>query len=289
MSLNNKGQLILTLILVMSVALVVGLSVIQRSIVDVSTSNKVEQSSRAFSAAEAGIEQALLRADTSGQREIPFDNSAKATVANSGLIPAIAAAGTRQDPLEFPPIDKEEVAHVWLANPYLGDPPNQQYNQDAIEVYWGNSDTDVPAIEMTFVYLDGTVYKSQKLYFDSPSVTRTPINNFTISGVTCRSSTAYFQLQESRYKCMVSAQVRSASTNRPILGRIRLLYNKSAQPIAFWGGSCGADCSLPPQARRITSTGKSGESQRKVRLFQQDKVVPPYFDFAIFSVGEIKK
>ncbi len=45
---NQKGQLILILILVMTVALSIGLSIVQKSLVDVSTSSKVEQSSRAF-------------------------------------------------------------------------------------------------------------------------------------------------------------------------------------------------------------------------------------------------
>ena len=56
---NKKGQILLALILVMTVALAIGLSVIQKSLVDVSTSTKVEQSSMAFSAAEAGIERSL--------------------------------------------------------------------------------------------------------------------------------------------------------------------------------------------------------------------------------------
>ena len=58
-NMKEKGQIILILLLVMTVALGVGLTIVQRSLTDISTSTKVEQSSRAFSAAEAGIEKAL--------------------------------------------------------------------------------------------------------------------------------------------------------------------------------------------------------------------------------------
>src|SRR3989339_1641784 len=74
---RQAGQVILILILVMAVALAIGISVIQRSLSDISTSSKVEQSSRAFSAAEAGIEKAL-RGDATA---VSFpENNSSATV-----------------------------------------------------------------------------------------------------------------------------------------------------------------------------------------------------------------
>lgn len=57
--LKNRGQMILVILLVMAVGLTIGLSVASRSITDVNFSTKIEDSSRAFSAAESGIEEAL--------------------------------------------------------------------------------------------------------------------------------------------------------------------------------------------------------------------------------------
>ena len=76
-----------------------------------------------------------------------------------------------------------------------------------------------------------------------------------------------------------------------MLIRARLLYNyKSSQPFALQAvGICGKDCSIPPQVKKIVSIGVSGETQRKVKVFQVPKVVPPIFDYAIFSTGDIKK
>ena len=58
---EQKGQVILILILVMTVGLAIGLSIVQKSLVDISTASKIEQSSRAYSAAEAGVERAFGR------------------------------------------------------------------------------------------------------------------------------------------------------------------------------------------------------------------------------------
>jgi hypothetical protein len=72
--------------------------------------------------------------------------------------------------------------------------------------------------------------------------------------------------------------------------RTRFLYTNLSQPIALSPvGSCGQSCSLPPQARLYTSTGVSGDSQRTIQLFKLDKVVPFYFDYALFSESDISK
>src|SRR5690242_2552024 len=118
---NQKGQAIIILLLIMLVGLTVGLAITQRSLSDLSTSNKVEQSSRAFNAAEAGLEQALKVPCPSPNPDgscslapIDFaDNGSSATsISVSPKLPQDSAA------LEYPqPIGKEGFAHIWLANP----------------------------------------------------------------------------------------------------------------------------------------------------------------------------
>lgn len=281
---RENGQVVLILILVMSVALAIGISVIQRSISDISTSSKVEQSSRAFSAAEAGIEKAL-RGDSSG---VTFSETASsAEVLDSGLLPL---AG---QPLEYPPISKEEVAQVWLADPQtLG----QYYNQPTVEIAWGtpniqNAD-DRPAIEVNVVYFAAGLYQSKKFYFDSNS-SRASLNGFQDISANCSNSTATFSTtmgQNRVFYCRNSLSLSGIPTL--MLLRARILYSNTPQPFAVlpWGGNCGTNaCSLPPQARIITSTGTAGEAQRKVQVFRLDRVAAPYFDYAIFSLGEIQK
>jgi len=283
----------------MTVALAIGLSVVQKSLIDISTASKVEQSSRAFSAAEAGIEKAL-KGDTALQEFI--DNSSKITnITDTGLIPQVAADGVRQSALEFPPFAKEDVVQVWLADyKSTSNPPPVFYNppSNSLDVYWGTNNapaTDQAAIELTTVYYD-KIYKSVKWYLDS-SALRASTNGFQTvdqpAGNCNNSNTPVGSL--SSYQCKITLDYSNRipeAIPSPVLMlvRARLLYNITSQPLAVQAvGTCGSRCSLPSQAREIISTGVSGETQRRVKLFQLDKVVPPYFDYAIFSAGPINK
>lgn len=303
---NERGQVILVLILVMTVALAIGISVIQRSISDISTASKGEQSSRAFSAAEAGIEDKL----SGGTGSVNFTgNSSTANVAGGDLIPVVQSGSSPQNPLEYPPLAKEEVAHVWLADPddnvnlpgCTVIPPSAHvpicYKQSTLDVYWGNSITDKAALELTLVYYDGSKYTSRKWYLDNSTVAppRSPANNFDT-----HADCSGFTVASNSYQCKYTiggtnggvldpGGVLPSSPSVLMLLRARLLYNNTSQPFAVQAvGSC-VNCSLPPQQKKITSTGTAGTTQRKVQLFQVDKVVPPYFDYAIFSTGAINK
>jgi Tfp pilus assembly protein PilX len=57
---NQNGQALLIVLLGMAVVLTLVLSIVSRSVTDVSITKRDEESLRAFSAAEAGVEQALL-------------------------------------------------------------------------------------------------------------------------------------------------------------------------------------------------------------------------------------
>lgn len=282
---NQRGQVILILLLVMTVGLAIGLSVVQRSITDISTATKVEESSRAFSAAEAGIEKAL-RGDSN---PVTFsETGASAAISDSGLLPL---AG---QPLEYPLISKEEVAQVWLADPQT---LNQYYNQPYLEIAWGATNIqnpdEYPAIEVVVIYFAGGLYQSKKFYFDSNSL-RASLNGFQNISDNCSNSPAVFSTsmgQNRVFYCRNSLSL-SGITPTLMLLRARILYSNVSQPFAVlpWGGNCGTNaCSLPPQARMITSTGIAGATSRQVQVFRLERVVPPYFDYAIFSLGEIQK
>ena len=279
---KQKGQILLALILVMTIALAIGLSVIQKSLVDVSTSTKVEQSSRAFSAAEAGIERALQIGSTT----VTFpENDSTADVTDTGLIPAAVPINTQQEPLIYPPLSKEEIAQVWLSDPDANLPnctaPFVCYKQSSLDVYWGNSTTDKAALELTLVYYDGSKYTSRKWYLDH-TFTRTPANNFE------QQACSGYSVGSNTYQCKKS--LTGLPSSGLMLIRARLLYNSSSQPFAVQAvGICGSDCSIPPQARILESVGTSGETERKVSVFQLNNVVPHWFDYAIFSAGEISK
>src|SRR3989344_3827879 len=303
---QQKGQVVLILILIMSVALTIGLAIVQKSLVDVSNSSKVEQSSRAFSAAEAGVEKALQESEKTNHSTISFsgNNSQIKEIIDTGLIPPVPEPGSQQDPLEMPPLAKEEVTQVWLAdfNSY-SNPPSIFYNQNTLDIYFGNSPAgkDPVAIEVTLIYHDGTKYTSRKWYLDQ--ISRIPANGFEKVSNCAGNYLPPGGLTTYQCKRTLGASPDSeplpiwqvGQSSALILLRARLLYNTTSQPFAVSAVACPSSAptcinySIPHQGRIVVSTGASGETERRVKVFQLDKVLPPYFDYAIFSAGEITK
>lgn len=280
---NQKGQIILILVLVMTVALSIGISVIQRSLSDIATSTKVEESSRAFSAAEAGIDKAIQNSQPISV-PIPLGNESTIQSVNVNSVPEANQA------LEYPPITKEQFAHVWLANP---DTLAQVYTDGTLGIYWGNSDASGdgrPAIEITVVYLNtSNVYKSKKYFYDKSELNRP--NGFDKLTTGCPSEPIdTSRSTQKRFFCKKDICVDNTAACLPglsklILVRARLLYNSKPQAFAVKPTSG----SLPVQARTFTSTGIAGQTTRKVEVFREDNVVPFYFDYGVFSAGEINK
>lgn len=298
---KQQGQVVLILLLVMTVALAIGLALMQRSITDISTSSKLEQSSRAFSAAEAGIEKVL---GGSGSLDLALENNSTAKVISRSSLPADNQA------LEYPPIGKEEIAHVWLADPKTDfkTAGGQYYNQNSVDVYWGLpqaatlDDGEKPALEVNIVYKDNTgTYKSKKFYFD-PVVQRVVTNGFQspdgntfVCGASVSKINTILSQGNALDRQFYCKATLSGLTPTLILLRARILYSNSSHPFAVSPRrdvACSGPqtaCSLPKQVQIIISQGSSGNTQRSVQLFKIDKVVPFFMDYAIFSSGVIDK
>ena len=63
---SQSGQIILIVLLIMVVLLTIGLALVVRSVTDIRISTETKESTRAFSAAEAGIEEALRQTSLAG-------------------------------------------------------------------------------------------------------------------------------------------------------------------------------------------------------------------------------
>ncbi len=303
---KQNGQIVLILLLVMSVALAIGLSVVQRSFVDVSTSIKIEQSTRAFSAAEAGIEKGLSILEST------LKNNASAQVVDSGLLPLANQA------IEYPPISKEGIIHVWLSDPN-DDITNIQpyYKKNGMILYWGttgigvnNNSDNAPALEIIIVSVsnDNKTYSSKKILLDSKSnrsnsFIKTGAQNANINVFQCNGTqgikTIFGENRQFRCYTQLKDLIPQGAGSGLVLLRARFLYTNTTHPFAIMpevDNGCRpdpiplkTDCSLPPQVRLVKSIGSSGQTQRTIQLFQMIKVVPFYFDYAIFSAGDINK
>lgn len=283
----ESGQIVVVLLLTILVGLSIGLVVTQRTITDVTTSTQTEQSSRAFSAAEAGLERAL-----SGTDNVQFDlteNNSSAKVEVNASLPNSGQA------LEYlKPIDKGTTAQFWLANP---DDLTEVYPAGAaLDLYFGNEneplDSDIPAIEVTMIYYQtggAGRYVSSKRYFDSNQLSRGSQNGISegcepINPLINTTNSATDQ-PDRKFRCRV-ALTTPASPNKAIMVRARILYSNTPQRIALnpLNGN-----SLPVQASIYYSTGKSGQSQKLITYFKLRKVLPSFLDFAIFSNADINK
>lgn len=314
----QKGQVVIILLLVMLVALSVGLAITQRSITNVTTSTQNEQSTKAFSAAEAGIETAFQgcnpgQYDCMPIQPITLNNQSSANVLISPPLPNPKLWPTYGDALEWPAISKEEVAQIWLSNPK--NPTYGVYTAPSFKVYFGNenSTTDKPAIEVNVITYNSTstTYSSNRYFYDSDSTRATNQNNFKsascspppapIPTINIRNS------PQSQFYCVATVPPQSGcslpgcnpdylSAGIPVMARIRVLYSGIKQKLAIQPyvptspSSCpsGKNCNLPPQATIYTSTGEFGLSKKTISVFKAI-AVPPFFDFAIFSAGDIAK
>lgn len=300
---KQKGQVVIILLLVMVVALALGLSMIGRSTTEISSSTRTEDSSRAFSAAEAGIERALKVPAGNPVPQISLSNRSKTLDVASSSYPI---AGTA---LRYRPFGKEAFAQFWLSKPEDllspgGTPgmdgfPDEGYNQSSFYIYFGDptqnysgtNQTERPAIEVHLVARSIDNYVSQRYFFDSYNGTNSGRSNF--SGCNEFGSPTPLEIfvndgiQKDSFFCKVQigSYPSGTSTQYPIMARVRILYSNLQHQVALKPTAS----SLPAQANIYQATGTSGSVQRKLEVFKQKYVMPNYFDYVLFSAGQLNK
>jgi hypothetical protein len=262
---NQSGQIALIGVLVLMIATTVGLSLIARSTTDVSVSRNIEESNRAFSAAEAGIEESLKSGSGSGG-DVTVDPSlgVKYNVAVSDVGGGVGA-------FEFPqPTVKEDTETVWLvdhdAAGNIIETPT--YKTNTIDVCWSSGSPN-PAIVVSVLYhKNGGTYQIAKVVFDPDS----RIPNLTASAAPgCTANTAY-----------------KGTINFPGLGitpisdtvialRIRPVYTGARIAVL-------PTQNLPHQGSTVQSTGTSGSNvSRKIVAYKEYRAPASIFDYTVYS------
>jgi len=256
----QKGQMLLIVILVMTVALTVGLSVATRSITNLRVTEEEEASQRAFSAAEAGIEQALKL--TQPGEYFGGQSLEKATIEK---VVITELTGTRFLLNNNNPILKDDGVDIWLSTyPNYSAP---QWSGD-LDIYWGSRSDDCQqapasnteaAIEV--VLLTGPENNPVAThYVYDPCPQRRVENNFAEPLPGGQLLTTQF------------ANRARISLNQGLIARIIPLYASTS--IGIDGNN---NIPFPPQGSVIESVGKSGESQHKISVFRGYPKVPNEF------------
>jgi len=277
---KENGQALLIMVLVMTVALTIGLAVISRSLTDIKISRQEEQSARVFSAAEAGIEEALK----ANGAPAPF------TVNNINVVVKEAGQGGGTQ-FAFPQeVAQGDTQTVWLVNhTTAGDlDPSGGYTGSHINVYWGNEGTaesadTTPALEVTVIY-DNSGFKVGRYAYD-PNMTRR-----STTGFAAPTNTGSFTVDGKKFRWLADV---SLPTPLPPVStyyalRLRLIYNDVPHVLgveAVGGGN------LPLQGNCFESTAKdSGTgSTNRVQQCQFYKAPPGIFDYVLFSEGDLAK
>jgi len=251
------GQALLVILLIMAVALTIGLAITSRTVTDVEISGKTEEAARAFSAAEAGIEESLVTGIDAGGT---FETGAE-------FHSAVARLGEGDSEFVFPDVSRNEIKTLYLANYGTDGTLTQSYIASSIELCWN----DDAAIEAT-LYYDSGGYKVARYAVDS--ITRDPANNFELA-----ESVGCAGLEHNK--------TLTFPAGTPLFLRIRVLYMDSVKVGVRTPGGVGGV--LPAQGVKIVSTGEAGISTRKVEVIRMHPAPPGIFDFLLYSGGDLSK
>ncbi len=273
---TQSGQILLITLLIMSIATTVALSLVSRTTTDVNISSQFEESSRAFNAAEAGVELALKNASgTSGSTGTDATYSVN-----------VADVGNTQTFIFRDKTIQGTTESVWLVNHDANGNPviATTYTANFIDVCWSN-ETTIPAVSITIFYRKGGIYYTAKEAFDPVAARRngatpyTVANNFSAltSSVLdgCGTTTMYKQTLDLRDYGF------TPSSNPAISLRIRPIYSD-----ATIGVKAAAGSTLPKQGSTIVSTGSTTTGMtRKIIVSQSYRAPSTIFDAGIVSYG----
>ncbi len=278
----EKGQVLIIVILVIVVSLTIVLSLASRSIVNVRTSTEEAESQKALAAAEAGIEKALQ--DLTLESNIPVGDDATfktdvVEVMTSGHLMSLNGGSI---------VPQGEGADVWFAD----HDSNGNINYGSIApssslvVFWGEGNeincndgslsTWPAAIEVIYVWATDTS--------GNPNTIRTTRYAYDYC-VSRRSSNSFAEPFTNTGSSSIGLfYTPKILANRAIFARIIPIYKSTKITVeAFNRDNALNPVAIPSQGHDITSTGTSGQSQRKIKVFKgHPQLYLPYLSYGLF-------
>jgi len=270
--LKQKGQIVLMTLLVLTVAITLVLAFIGRTTTNTAITTQLEDSARAFNAAEAGIESALKSGINSAE-VLSGGANFSVTVTNIG-----GAAGVYEFSKQTTTSNTETL---WLVEHNADGSLNEStaFRTNLVNLCWSQEAT-VPALSVGLIYKRGGAYYTARGAYDAQAATRT--NNFSLptsTGVGCGKSNVY--VKSMNFLTDFGIDV---ATDTLLFFRIRPIYN--ATNISF-DPLLGT---LPLQAKRIESTGAvASGTTRKIVVYQQYKSASSLFDAVLYSQSALSK
>jgi hypothetical protein len=303
---NQKGQALLIILLLMSVILTIVLSVSSRSVTEITISKSEEDSVRALSAAEAGVEEVLISGTTSSGT-LTNDSSYSAevrlldSVTGEFVYPNSVRSG---EPITFWFVSHNDAGDLICTASTCFQGDNSVALGSSVDVCWGEPGIS-SALELTFYYDPDTTNKNweppqkdfsgvniKRFAYDDPASGKS--NNFSSAEVgssNCAITNNNFAFSTPRIDL---SDVFSPECNPDtdagciLMARIRLFYNGiDKQPVGIIAED--STTGLPAQGALIDSTGEYFDATRKISVFRSYPSPPGLFDSAVFSYGSITK
>lgn len=276
---KSSGQVVLVTLLVLTVVMSIAIALIGRTRTDVTSTAEVEESARAFSAAEAGIEEALQGSPVGGGAPKTLSGVDASYTTNTSSIGA-AETGI----YAFPQLTQNgETETLWFVRHNPGNQNLEEasvYKDKTIKVCWkkmGDGEA-YPALVVSVLYKRGSNYLNAKAAYDSVTLNGKD-NSFTYIG----------GLQDGA--CGQNGVLATTVDFSPFLQNNDILLAMRLRPIysdAFLyvdaGPQTGGNNTLVDQGNMITSTGTTANGiSRRVVVSQQYKSAPSIFDMAVLS------
>ncbi len=239
---NTKGQIVPLILLIVLVGATIGFSIAGTTIKNIQETNLVEESNRAYSAAEAGIEEKLLELEQSGTATAlttPQDLSSGSQVKQVTI--------QQNQSLSIAKLAKDDVAQLNL--------DCTSCTNGTVTVTWDAG----TALVITKISGNSEPYTVTRWAYNCVLSELNGFNDSTPSGGKCD-------------------EIFNVSGNTDKLMRIRTMYHDTSLTV-----QPSANGVIPVQSTVLTSTGKSGETERTVQVERSIPIAPAIFDYVLFS------
>lgn len=289
---KRSGQILVLVLLVVVVVLAVGLSVASRNLTNLKTSTQAEQSQRAFTAAEGGVENVLAKLNSVANVISGGPNANGCTSAGDGItanctLPGKATDSTIDGSVTVKAtkgyekvVEPGEVAQVNL-DTYAGSNINIQWDKvgdpgvstlEFIFVCQGSSG-DCMGDTMSNGYGQHRVISTH----NPPASQQLGVGTF----LACSDPGGDFD-------CSVSPDFTIPASGNVKILRIKPYWNRTTIKVTPTGALAS---SFPVQTYEITSTATTDTGvSRKVEVRREAlPQLPAIFDYALYSGGDIVK
>lgn len=269
---KKPGQILILVLLIIVVALAVGLSVAARNITNLRTSAQTEQSQRAFTAAEGGVEEVLSKISKVAE-DLRVGSGATSNCSVSGVggeancsvtVGDINANVTVKSNSNFQStIELGNVGQIDLAGATGNVQINWAKSGDALE-------TPPATIAVTQYVKSGAVYSQDRKLFQGEFGARPGESGTFDNPGSCTPATGY-------QKCAVVTLQANA-----VMLRIRPFWTRA---------SVNVSGNLQTQVYEISSVAKTDSGiTRRVQVSRTAlPQLPAVFDYVLFSSGDIAK